>query len=145
MPYEFKMTRIVEFAETDMAGIMHFSNYYRYMEATEHAFFRSLGVSVHANTGGAMQGWASVHAECDYMRPLRYPDAFHVHMVVREKSQTSLSYEFLFRRDDTDIARGRLKVVCVRQGSNSDSIRSTPIPPDIDDLIDVAPPETTAP
>ena len=43
MPYEFKHIRRVEFAETDMAGIVHFSNFFRMMEATEHAFFRSLG------------------------------------------------------------------------------------------------------
>ena len=43
MPYEFKLTRRIEFAETDMAGIVHFSNFFRMMEATEHAFFRSLG------------------------------------------------------------------------------------------------------
>jgi len=46
MPYEFKLTRRVEFAETDMAGIMHYSNYFRFMETAEHAFFRSLGLSI---------------------------------------------------------------------------------------------------
>ncbi|MDB6148705.1 MAG: thioesterase superfamily protein, partial [Chthoniobacter sp.] len=38
MPYEFKLLRRVEFAETDMAGIVHFSNFFRMMEAAEHAF-----------------------------------------------------------------------------------------------------------
>jgi len=35
MVYEFKLTRPVDFVETDMAGIMHFSNFFRFMEATE--------------------------------------------------------------------------------------------------------------
>ena len=43
MPYEFEVTRHVEFSETDMAGVMHFSNFFRFMEAAEHGFFRSLG------------------------------------------------------------------------------------------------------
>ena len=43
MAHSFSMTRSVTFAETDMAGILHFSNYFRYMEEAEHAFFRSLG------------------------------------------------------------------------------------------------------
>ena len=30
MAYEFKLTRMVEFAETDVAGIMHFSNFFRF-------------------------------------------------------------------------------------------------------------------
>ena len=32
--------------DTDMAGIVHFSNFFRYMERVEHAFFRSLGFSI---------------------------------------------------------------------------------------------------
>ena len=38
--------RTVEFSETDMAGIVHYSNFFRYMESAEHAFFRALGFSV---------------------------------------------------------------------------------------------------
>ena len=43
MACEFKLTRQVEFSETDMAGIMHFSNFFRFMEAAEHAFFSVFG------------------------------------------------------------------------------------------------------
>ncbi len=46
MPHEFTITRRVEFSETDMAGIMHYSNFFRFMETAEHAFFRSLGFSI---------------------------------------------------------------------------------------------------
>ncbi|MHC4993297.1 MAG: acyl-CoA thioesterase, partial [Planctomycetota bacterium] len=52
MPHDFKLLRTVEFFETDMAGIVHFSNYFRYMEATEHAFFRSFGATVHEQSEG---------------------------------------------------------------------------------------------
>ena len=44
--HEFTITRRVEFSETDMAGIVHFSNFCRYMEHAEHAFFRSLDRSI---------------------------------------------------------------------------------------------------
>ncbi|MGY8650976.1 MAG: acyl-CoA thioesterase, partial [Verrucomicrobiia bacterium] len=44
--HEFIITRRVEFSETDAAGIVHFANFYRYMEYAEHAFFRSLGRSI---------------------------------------------------------------------------------------------------
>ena len=37
MAYEFRLVRQVEFSETDMAGIVHYSNFFRYMEAAEHA------------------------------------------------------------------------------------------------------------
>ena len=36
MTFEFHTTRRIQFAETDMAGIVHFSNFFRYMEEAEH-------------------------------------------------------------------------------------------------------------
>ena len=42
----FVYHRRVTFAETDMAGIVHFSNFYRYMEEAEHAFLRSRGLRI---------------------------------------------------------------------------------------------------
>ena len=47
MPYEFTFTCRIEFAETDLAGIVHFANFYKMMENAEHAFFRSMGFIVH--------------------------------------------------------------------------------------------------
>ncbi len=40
MPSGFSITRRVEFHETDMAGIMHFANYFRWMETCETDFYR---------------------------------------------------------------------------------------------------------
>ena len=57
MAYEFKVVRSVEFYETDMAGIVHYSNFFRYMEVAEAAFFRSLGLSILAKNLEAKVGW----------------------------------------------------------------------------------------
>ncbi len=141
MPYEFKIERRVEFAETDMAGIVHFSNFFKYMEATEHAFFRSLGCSLHSSVDGGMLGWARVHAECDYMAPLRYQDLFAVHLVVREKRRTALTYDFHFTTEGRDVARGKLTVVCVARKTGEEAMRPTPMPAAIDAAVEVAPPE----
>ncbi len=35
MPHEFKIVREVEFYHTDMAGIMHYSNFFSFMEPAE--------------------------------------------------------------------------------------------------------------
>lgn len=45
-PEGFHWRRRVEFSETDMAGIAHFSSFIIYMEQAEHALLRSLGTSV---------------------------------------------------------------------------------------------------
>ena len=45
--FHFSHQRRVEFSDTDMAGIVHFANYLRYVESAEHALWRHLGGSVH--------------------------------------------------------------------------------------------------
>src|SRR5438445_8368471 len=117
MAYEFKATRRVEFSDTDMAGIMHYSNFFRFMETAEHGFYRSLGFSVVANESDPRLGWPRVHAECDYKKPLRFEDNVEIHLLVREKRSKSLSFMFRFRNlsgsPAVEVARGALTIVCV--------------------------------
>lgn len=134
MASEFTLIRRVEFSETDMAGIMHYSNFFRFMEAAEHAFFRSLGYSVAARPGAPQVGWPRVHASCDYHRPLRFEDEVEVRLQVIEKRSKSLTYGFRFRRvgeeGGGDVARGRLTVVCVAHHPDG-TMKATAIPAEI--------------
>jgi acyl-CoA thioester hydrolase len=142
MAFELKVTRRVEFSETDMAGIVHFSNFFRYMETAEHAFFRSLGRSVVMPEFDPPLGLPRVHAECDYLHPLRFEDEIEIHLIVTEKTNRSLSYLFRFRKlnhqPPREVARGRLTVVCVAHGSDG-KLKSVPIPRIVADQIEVAP------
>ncbi len=147
MTSEFRMRRLVEFADTDMAGIVHFSNFFRYMEACEHAFFRSLGLALHQQEGSEMIGLARVRAECQYLAPLHYQDEFEVHLVVREKRASALSYDFTFTRvagsdgrpPGERCAAGALTVVCVRGQPGVDRMRATALPEKIARTIVAAP------
>jgi YbgC/YbaW family acyl-CoA thioester hydrolase len=144
MPYEFKAVRRVEFSETDMAGIVHYSNFFRYMETAEHGFFRALGFSVVMDRHDPPVGWPRVHAECDYLQPLRFEDEVEIQMLVCEKKAKSLSYLFRFRRlnpaPHVEVARGKLTVVCVTRDSEG-RMSSHPIPKAMADRIEVAPVE----
>jgi len=96
MPSEFSITRQVEFAETDLAGIMHFTHFYRWMEVCEHAFLRSLGLSVDLTTGEQRIGWPRVKTSCRFKRPLRFEDEVEVRLIVREIRDRSIAYDFEF-------------------------------------------------
>jgi len=145
MPYEFKVTRQVEFSDTDLAGIMHFSNFFRFMEAAEHAFFRSLGTSIHAADSDL--GWPRVHAGCDFKYPLRFEDTVEICLLVREKKKKSLVYTFIFRKLNEqparEVARGTLAVACVKRDKPGGKMRGIPIPKAIADKIEVAPREAS--
>jgi YbgC/YbaW family acyl-CoA thioester hydrolase len=144
MPAEFKLIRRVEFSETDMAGIVHYSNFFRYMEAAEHAFFRSLGYSVVTTQFDPPLGWPRVHASCDYLQPLRFEEEFEIHLRVCEKRSKALSYTFAFHRiappDHPLVARGRVTAVCVTRDATG-RMHATTIPHALADLIQVAPEE----
>src|SRR5947208_954718 len=141
MAHEFKIVRRVEFSDTDMAGIVHYSNFFRYMETAEHAFFRSLGFSVVTRQVDPPVGWPRVHAECDYKQPLRFEDEVEIHMLVSEKKSKSLSYVFRFLKlnalPPVEVARGSLPVACVTH--NDGRMRPATIPRIIADRIEVAP------
>lgn len=151
MPYEFKVQRRVEFSETDMAGIMHYSNFFRFMETAEHAFFRSLGFSIappqqRGNWVGV--GWPRVHASCDYHRPIRFEEIVEVHLLVAEKKSKAITYQIRFRRVDPanpeEVARGRLTVVCVIYDPATGGMKATNIPVEIARQIEAAPAELLA-
>lgn len=143
MAHEYTRRRRVEFSETDMAGIMHFSNYFKYMEETEHAFFRSLGVTLHSYSEGEMRGFARVHAECDYRRPLHYGDEVDVRLRVSEKDASSIGYDFEFRLagepDGRPVASGALRVVHVGRRPGEPRMRAVPLPDEVDRAVEVAP------
>jgi acyl-CoA thioester hydrolase len=143
--YQFKLTRQVEFSETDMAGIVHFSIFFRYMEAAEHAFFRSLGLSIHTTGYGEPLGWPRVHADCDFRHPLRFEDVVEIHLLVQEKKTKSLVYTFIFRKMNEqpvrEVARGTLAVACVTRDKTSGNFTGVPIPAAIADKIEAAPSE----
>ena len=140
MPYEFKVTRRIEFSETDMAGIVHYSNFFRYMEMAEHAFFRSLGFSIVMDKYDPPVGWPRVRAECEFKAPLRFEDEIEIHLLVSEKRSKSLTYAFRFRKlnvsPPVEVARGSVTVVCVTHERGQ--MRAATIPKDIADKIEVA-------
>jgi YbgC/YbaW family acyl-CoA thioester hydrolase len=145
--YEYRITREVEFSDTDMAGIMHFSNFFRFMEAAEHGFFRSLGLSIRT-TDPEPLGWPRVHADCDFRFPLKFEDLVEVRLLVREKREKSIVYSFVFRKLNEDppreVARGTLAVACVRRDESTGRLTAVPIPPAIAGKIEVAPSELFA-
>jgi acyl-CoA thioester hydrolase len=146
MPCEFKLTRRIEFAETDMAGIVHFANFFRMMESTEHAFFRSLGFSIHTHENGATTGWPRVSASCDYRAPLRFEEEVEIHLLVAEVRARSIRYEFIFRKvaDGTEVARGRIAAVCASVDKTTGKLVPVPIPEPIRNKITPAPADLLA-
>lgn len=100
----------VEFYETDLAGIVHFANFYRFMEQAEHAFFRSLGLKIHGHLAdGTVYGWPRVSATCSFKSPAYYEDELDIAITIVRLTSRSLTLSYEFRRGDLVLANGEMK------------------------------------
>ncbi|TGG90494.1 MAG: acyl-CoA thioesterase [Aphanocapsa feldmannii 277cV] len=126
---EYRLKRRVQFHETDAAGIVHFSWFYRYMEEAEHGLWRAAGLSI-APSSDARVGFPRVAASFDFHRPLRFEDEFEVHIRIATIGARSIRYAVCVAKDGAAVATGSLTVACVTWTPGA-ALRSTAIPPEI--------------
>jgi len=123
----FRTTRRIEFGDTDMAGIVHFSNFFRFMESAECAFLRTLGLSVKMEWEGETIGFPRVSASCDYLKPARFEDVLDVAVRIERLGTKSVTYAFEFSLAGELIASGKVTSVCCRVGAE-DQLEAIEIP-----------------
>ena len=121
--------RRIEFCDTDMAGIVHFANFFRFMEAAECEFLRGRGLSVKMDWESYTIGFPRVSASCDYLSPARFEDVLDVVVTLDRIGSKSVAYVFEFSRAGALIARGKVTSVCCRVGKDN-HIESIEIPAD---------------
>ncbi|NKB67570.1 MAG: acyl-CoA thioesterase [Candidatus Latescibacteria bacterium] len=127
----YRTRRVVEFADTDMAGIVHFSRFFVFMEQTEHAFWRARGLSVHLERDGQRISWPRLDARCNFQSPVRFEDELEVIMRLEGRGRSSLTYAFDFVHGARPVAQGQLKVACCRCEPEG-KMHAIPIPPFLD-------------
>ena len=123
-----------------MAGIVHFSRFFVFMEAAEHEFLRSLGTSVSTEWEGNKIGWPRLEATCEYFSPVKFEDVLDIRLSIQRKGTKSLPYAFEFLCEQRSIAKGKLSTICCICNPG-EKLRSIPIPNFIADQISEAPQE----
>ena len=132
---KFVARRKIEFADTDMGGIVHFSRFFVFMETAEHQFLESLGTSVTVEHEGQQLGWPRVAAKCEYKSPARFGQILDIDVRIERKGEKSMTYAFSFRQDGREIATGSMTSVCCVLDP-SQKVRSIPIPALIRDKLE---------
>jgi 4-hydroxybenzoyl-CoA thioesterase/acyl-CoA thioester hydrolase len=125
----FRCRRIVEFRDTDAAGIAHFSAFFFWMESAEHEFLRELGIRVVENApedeeslrreltpdegiGRKLEvSWPRVSVSADYKAAVRFGDTLDVFIAVAERGSSSITYRFRFENSGNLVAIGTVVVV----------------------------------
>lgn len=114
----FTATKRVEFHETDMAGIVHFSNAFRFFEFAESAFFRNGGITVY--------GWPILTTGCTYIKPMKFDYELEISIAVERIGNKSLRLIFDIEHQVSEdfkelLATGFLSVIhapAIRPGSD---------------------------
>jgi YbgC/YbaW family acyl-CoA thioester hydrolase len=146
MAYEHTSTRRIEFSETDMAGLVHFTNFFKYMETAERDFFEAAGVDLINTQPGELVGWPRVRAECKFTAPLRFGDTIDIHLAVKAVKDRSIDYQFrIYRKNDdgsrTQAAKAHLTTVLTQLTENGE-LKSVNIPDHVRERITEAPAHT---
>jgi acyl-CoA thioester hydrolase len=108
---EHRLLRRVQFHETDAAGLVHFSCFFRYLEEAEHALWRAAGLSIHPP--GTEVGWPRLATSFEFHEPLRFEEEFEVLIRVVEMGRSTIRYTCHLTRGADRIATGSLTIICV--------------------------------
>jgi len=113
---EFILPVRVYYEDTDVAGIVYYANYLRYLERGRTEWIRDLGVdqSVLIEQGLA---FAVTEVNIKYLKPARFNDLLEVVTQVKQAGRASLVFEQLVRnKENPDLiyVTADVKAVCIR-------------------------------
>lgn len=146
--FHFCTRRTVEFADTDMAGIVYFTHFLRYAATAEQEWLRALGVRFLAEDGTLAGGWPRVEASCRYRASARWQDELRVALRVREVRNNGFSYDFWILSQRTPageaLAEGFCAVAHVALDPATGQRQKTPLPEELRRRL-LAPPDQPLP
>jgi YbgC/YbaW family acyl-CoA thioester hydrolase len=140
MPSAYTLTRRVLFHETDMAGVAHFSCFFRYMEEAEHALWREAGLSI-ARRGSEI-GWPRVAASFEFRQPLYFEDEFQAQVRITAITNRTIRYACALTKAGETVATGSMTIACVIQKPD-EPMRAVAIPSDVTERLRVDPGPST--
>ncbi|MEN9362462.1 MAG: hypothetical protein RL095_3997 [Verrucomicrobiota bacterium] len=104
------LVKEVEFSHTDLAGIAHFSNFGRFMEAAEHLFLRTAGVPVVDRIDALTHaGFPRFEVNVKHELPLRFGDMVELRLQVTRLRPGGIEYRVEFHLPAGRAAVGTMK------------------------------------
>jgi 1,4-dihydroxy-2-naphthoyl-CoA hydrolase len=103
----------VRMHDTDMAGILYFPRQFRFAHDALEDFVESESLSFQQVFHHENFVFVIVHAEADYMEPLRVGDHLEVHLTVERIGNSSFTVNYLIYRKSDQLLVGTAKTVHV--------------------------------
>lgn len=102
----------VYYEDTDMAGIVYYANYLRYIERARSDWVRELGVDQNQMRDGGVV-FVVRRLEADYIAPARFGDDLLVETTIEKPSGVRLLFHQKVRRGDELLFDAVVTAVCM--------------------------------
>jgi len=105
----------VYYEDTDMAGIMYYANYLRYIERARSDWVREIGVDQNAMKSDAGVVFAVRRVEADYLSPAHFDDQLTVETNTVNVTAARLVMEQSVKRGQEVLFQAIVTIVCISE------------------------------
>ena len=103
----------VYYEDTDLAGIVYYANYLKFIERARSEWVRALGLDQAALKADHGIVFAVRRVEADYLAPARFDDLLRVTTAPEAASPARVTLRQQVLRDDTLLFNSRVMLVCL--------------------------------
>ncbi|CAM3217862.1 tol-pal system-associated acyl-CoA thioesterase [Paracoccus nototheniae] len=107
------LTLRVYYEDTDLAGIVYYANYLKYIERGRSEWLRALCIDQLAMQRETGHVFAVRRVEADYLRPARFDDLLVVRTALAQASPARIVVDQQVRRGDQLLFSARVTIACV--------------------------------
>jgi len=131
-PSRFSETRRVRFQDVDAAGIVFYPRVLEYFSDAYMAWLQEAAIDIPRTLELGEISFPLVHAEADYLRPLRFGDVIAVEIAAAKVGETSFTIGYRIRTGTGRLASiGQTAHVCI----DRTTFRACPIPEELMTLL----------
>jgi len=102
----------VYYEDVDLAGIVYYANYLKFIERARSEMVRAAGIDQDAMRRDGLV-FAVARVEADYLQPARYDDQLEVETVLSDRSRVRFTMDQTVWRGATAMFRARVVIVCM--------------------------------
>ena len=117
MPHQFSVR--VYYEDTDLAGIVYYANYLKFIERARSEWVASLGIDQMALRADQGVVFAVRRVEADYLRPARFGDDLVVETVLQSIGGARLVLEQVITRRAERVFAALVTLVCLAEDGHA--------------------------
>ncbi|MBM3603676.1 MAG: tol-pal system-associated acyl-CoA thioesterase [Alphaproteobacteria bacterium] len=111
MSHDFTLR--VYYEDTDLAGIVYYANYLKFIERGRSEWLRALGIDQLGMQRETGQVFAVSRVEANYLRPARFDDLLTVRTDLTQASPARIIVDQQVRRGDQLLFTARVTIACL--------------------------------